>query len=186
MDEHGRGRRTPAGRDDAGVTMVASMVGLVAAALVVALLVGASLGKGSASTGGPAGGPGVARADAAQAQQTLSTALEAVATAASGGGSLASVDTATLSAAEPALTFVSGPSTGPSTVSVASTPGGSGNVTLADRSTDGTCWLVWEASDAPVYYGAEPDQAACDAPALAAPPTPSAGIDWQQSSFPAG
>lgn len=66
---------------------------------------------------------------------------------------------------------------------------GGGSVTLADRSTGGTCWLVWKSATAPTWYGAQTDQPSCTAPALAsvpaAGPVSSTSIGWQQGSFPA-
>lgn len=65
---------------------------------------------------------------------------------------------------------------------------GSGSVTMADRSTVGTCWLVWKSSGSPTWYGAQTDQPSCTAPALASPPSSgpvsSTSIGWQENSFP--
>jgi hypothetical protein len=66
---------------------------------------------------------------------------------------------------------------------------GGGSVTLADRATGGTCWLVWKSADTATWYGAQTDQPSCTAPALAstpvAGPVSSTSIGWQQGSFPA-
>jgi hypothetical protein len=130
-------------------------------------------------------------ADAVQAQQSLSTGLHAAEDASAAAGGFASINAATLSAAEPSVTFASGPSTGPTLVSVATgaTPGGTGSVTLADRSSDGTCWVVWSSSSSAIWYGAETGQSSCTAPALSEPPSPGpvtgSAIGWQAGSFPA-
>jgi hypothetical protein len=67
--------------------------------------------------------------------------------------------------------------------------GTGGSVTLADRSTGGTCWLVWKSAGAATWYGAQTDQPSCTAPALAsvpaAGPVSSTSIGWQEGSFPA-
>ena len=65
--------------------------------------------------------------------------------------------------------------------------GDGGAITLADRSTDGTCWLIWRSAGG-TWYGAQTKQASCTAPPLASVPSPgvvtSATIGWQQGSFP--
>lgn len=175
---------------DGGFSMIATMLSMVAAALLVALLVGSSFHSGSTASG-TASNPEVALADSAQAQQSLSTGLHAAEDAAASAGGLASVDTATLSAAEPSVTFVAGPSTGPTTVSVAtgSTADGTGSVTLTDRSSDGTCWVVWSSPSSTTWYGAQTGQSSCTAPALSGPPSPGpvsgSAIGWQSGAFPA-
>ncbi len=67
--------------------------------------------------------------------------------------------------------------------------GTGGSVTLADRSTGGTCWLVWKSAGSATWYGAQTDQPSCTAPALAsgpgAGPVSSTAIGWQEGSFPA-
>lgn len=67
--------------------------------------------------------------------------------------------------------------------------GTGGSVTLADRSTGGTCWLVWKSEGAATWYGAQTDQPSCTAPAIAsvpaAGPVSSTSIGWQEGSFPA-
>ncbi len=180
--------------DEGGFSMIATMLGLVAVALLTALLLGSTFGSGSTPSGsaasGTAGNPEVAMADAVRAQQSLSTGLHAAEDASAAAGGFASINAGTLSAAEPSVTFASGPSTGPTTVSVATgaTPDGTGSVTLADRSSDGTCWVVWSSSSS-TWYGAETGQSSCTAPAFSEPPSPGpvtgSAIGWQAGSFPA-
>lgn len=106
-----------------------------------------------------------------------------------GSGQGSGVDIAQLHAADPSLTFVNGPTTVPSTVSVSSGTGPAGSVTLATRSSDGVCWVVWHAPTAQTWYGAQTGLASCTAPALAAAPSPgpvtSGAIGWQTGGFPA-
>ena len=175
--------------------------------------------------------PGVGLADNLLAQQSLSTALTAVTTAASSAGGYGALDVGTLSASDPSVSYVAGATTSPSTVSVTVTSGSgvgtgtagaspsgggsgsigsaissaeaaggagagagggaganSGTVTLAARSSNGTCWLVWRGVGSAIWYGAQTDQPSCTAPGLVS--TPSAGpvtsssIGWQPGSFP--
>ena len=187
----GSGRLGSAQRDagDGGFSMIATMLSMVAVAVLVGLLLASTFHSGSTSSG-TAGNQQVALADSLQAQQSLSTGLHAAEDAAAVAGGLASVDAATLSASEPSVTFVSGPSTGPTTVSVAtgSTAEGTGEATLTDRSSDGTCWVVWSSPSSPTWYGAQTGQSSCTAPALSGPPTPGpvsgSAIGWQQGAFP--
>jgi hypothetical protein len=174
-------------RDDAGLSMVVTLAGLVVVALLV--LVGVRSTLGSGSTSGPSSPRPASAADDAQAQQSLATALTTVATATAVDGSYVGVDATILRAAEPSLTFVDGPSTGPDTVSVASTSDGSGSVTLAARASGGTCWLAWRSPSTGAWYGARTGGGACAAQAIE--PTPNPGtvsptaVGWQQGSFPA-
>jgi hypothetical protein len=68
--------------------------------------------------------------------------------------------------------------------------GQSGEVTLADRSSNGTCWLVWKSGAGPAWYGAQTNLPSCTAPALTSTPTASpvssSSIGWQEGSFPTG
>jgi len=179
--------------DEGGFSMIVTMLSLVAVALLTALLLGSTFGSGSNPSGstasGAAGNPEIAMADSVEAQQSLSTGLHAAQDASAAAGGFSSVDAATLSAGEPSVTFVSGPSTGPNTVSVAtgSTSDGTGSVTLADRSSDGTCWVVWTSSSA-TWYGAQTGQSSCTAPAFSGTPSPgpvsASAIGWQEGSFP--
>jgi hypothetical protein len=164
--------------------MIATMLSLVATALLVALLLSTTLHSGDNSTTSITNAPGVAEADGLQAQQALTTGLTAAETAAAGSG-FGQVTPATLTAANPSTTFTSGPSTSASMVSVATSPD---SITLADRASDGTCWLVWKSSAGGTWFGAQTGLASCTAPVLAAPPVASAvssaSIGWQEGSFP--
>ena len=188
--------------DEGGYSMVVIVISLGITAVLVAVLLGTTLKSGSNSSTNVTNAPGVEEATALQAQQTLSTALTAAGAAASAGG-YGSLTASSLSTSNPSISFVTGPSSDPSTVSVAVTggdggentnlggiPGGSGgSVTMADRSTDGTCWLVWKSAASATWYGAQTDLSSCTAPALdsapSAGPVSSASIGWQQGSFPA-
>jgi hypothetical protein len=214
--------------DEAGFSMIATVLALVVVALGAALLLGTTLHSGGASSTGVANSPGVALADRVQAQQSLSTGLTAAENAAAAAGGLATVTASALEASNPSITFVAGPSSGPTTVSVAvsadgsggATGGGSqptgvagipdipgvtgggdtangggssgatsgGSITLADRSSDGVCWLVWKSGGTAAWYGAQTGLASCTAPSLSTTPTPgsvsSNAIGWQQGSFP--
>jgi hypothetical protein len=202
--------------------MIATMLGMVATALLVLLLLGTTLHSGSTANTSISNAPGVSQADDLQAQQSLSTGLTSVATMAAGGAGMGGVSVASLSAANPSITFVSGPSSSPSTVSVTVTTsgaggadnggvsgvggmsgvsgisgavdggdtsnGGAGAVTMAARSADGTCWLVWRGSGSATFYGAQTHLSTCTAPAISAAPVPgpvsSSAIGWQEGSFP--
>ncbi len=218
-------RRPPWPTDEGGFSMVATVLSLVVGALALALVLGTTLHSTGTSPNGVANAPGVAQADRIQAQQSLTTGLTAAQTLAAGAGGLAGVTAAELQSSNPSLDFVSGASSGPTTVSVAVsgesggvTPGagdtggassgiagiagiagatgqggdggggGTGSITLADRSSDGVCWLVWSAGGTATWYGAQTGLASCSAPSLSAPPTPgpvtSSTIGWQQASFP--
>jgi len=178
---------------DGGFTMVATMLSMVIGALLVALLLGKTLGSSSTSSTSISNAPGISEADSLQAQQSLSTGLTAAATAAAASGGYATLTSADLSQANPSIHFVTGPSAGSSTVSVATTAagggegGGGGSITMAARASDGTCWLVWRSQSA-TWYGAQSNLASCTAPAISSPPTPEpvspSTIGWQQGSFP--
>lgn len=191
-------------RDEGGVSIVVVAISMVVVAALTLLAAAATLGTTSSSNDSASGNPEVASAESVQAQQSLSTALVAAASlgpGSSGGmagledsgvgggaGTGAAADIARLSAAEPSLTFVSGPTTSATTVSVAEDPSLAGAVTLATRSAGGVCWLVWHAPGAPTWYGAQTRLASCSAPALGSPPSPgpvsSTAIGWQTGSFP--
>jgi len=183
--------------------MVVIVISLGISAILVALLLGTTLKSGSSTN--VTNAPGVAEATAVQAQQTLSTALTAADAAASSGG-YGSLTVSALSASNPSISFVTGPSSNSATVSVAVTggdggagegggvsiggisAGSGGSVTLAVRSADGTCWLVWKSATSATWYGAQTDLSSCTAPALDSTPSPgpvsSGSIGWQQGSFP--
>ncbi|MBF6555790.1 MAG: hypothetical protein IVW52_06380 [Acidimicrobiales bacterium] len=177
---------------DAGLSMIATVLSLVATALLVALLLGNALHSGSVAKPSVANAPGVGQTNELQAQQALSTGLTAAAAASATAGGLGSLDISTLSASDPSISFVSGPSVNASTVSVvvASDAAGSGSITMADRSSDGICWLVWRAAGGATWYGAQTGLASCAAPAMTTAPVAgsvsSSAIGWQESSFPAG
>lgn len=224
---------------DGGFSMIATALSLLATAVLTAILLGTMLNtSGGTSNGSISNAPGVAEATAIQAQQTLSTGLTAADAAAATAGGYGSLQPSALTASNPSINFVTGPSTNSDTVSMAvvsgvesqagssvgSSSGGgagatsgiggyagsiaaatgaasaasggtsqvgsgaSGAITLADRSTDGTCWLVWRAAGGGTWYGAQTRQPTCTAPGIASTPSPgpvtSTTIGWQQGSFP--
>ncbi|MGD0391395.1 MAG: hypothetical protein ABSC41_02000 [Acidimicrobiales bacterium] len=181
--------------------MIATALGLVATAILTALLLGTMLGSNGTPATGISNGPGVAEATALQAQQTLTAGLTTVETAAISTGGYGSLQPSALTASDPSITFVAGPSTDSDTISISVTGGtggtggaggvggtGGGTVTLADRSTGGTCWLVWKGAGGGTWYGAETAMASCTAPAISSTPSPgpvsSSSIGWQPGSFP--
>ncbi len=117
---------TPPDHPEAGFSMIATMVSLVAVALLTLLLMSTTLKSGSTSATNVANAPGVGQADNLLAQQSLSTALTAVSTAASANGGYGSLDIGSLSASDPSVSFVTGPTTSASTVSIAVTSTGDG------------------------------------------------------------
>ncbi len=191
--ERRAGRRCAVGADD-GASMVVTLAALLVVAVLTAIGLGATLHPGSGASPSEPGAPAVATADAVQAQQSLATGLSDASTAAATQGGYGAVTASALAGAEPSLTFVDGPSTNATTVSVAVTGGSgigstTGSITLADRASDGNCWLVWRAAGAATWYGTQRGLASCTAPALDGPPTPGAvsasEIGWQEGSFPA-
>ncbi len=167
--------------------MIATMLSLVAAALLVAVLLSSTLHSGGNSSTSISNAPGVAEADALQAQQSLTTALSATGGALAQAGGYGGVSASALASSDPSISFVDGPSSSPVVVSVAA-DNQSGSVTLADHSADGTCWLAWKSAGA-TWYGAQTHLSSCSAPAFGSPPVAgpvtSAAIGWQQGSFPA-
>ena len=208
MGTHRRWRDPSDIEQDAGFSTIAIAMSLVGAALLVALLLSSTLHGGNSAKANVSNAPGVGQADNLSAQQTLSSGLAAVGSAAANTGGFGSVDISTLSASDPSTSFVSGPSSNASTVSVTFTAGATaatggtgglnvdggsgtatgGSVTMADRSSNGTCWLVWKAEGGPTWYGAQTGATTCTAPSLTAVPVPgpvtSSSIGWQQSGFP--
>jgi hypothetical protein len=210
--------------------MIATVLSLLAAALLTLLLLNTTLHSSSTSDTSISNAPGVGLADDLVAQQALSSALTSIGAAASSAGGYGALDITTLSTSDPSISFVAGPTSGPSTISVAltgtgggasagggipgSVPSGSsygvggalgaatggagaaganggadsGTVTLASRSTSGTCWLEWKSAGSATWYGAQTHLPSCAAPALASAPTPgpvtSSSIGWQQGGFP--
>jgi type II secretory pathway pseudopilin PulG len=126
-------RRKPA--DDAGFSMIATVLALVVVALGAALLLGTTLHSSGGSSTGVANAPGVALADRVQAQQSLSTGLTAAETAAASAGGFATVTASDLEASNPSITFIAGPSSGATTVSVAVSAEGTGGAAAGDQST---------------------------------------------------
>jgi hypothetical protein len=177
--EHPRGT-------EAGFT-VATMASLVVAAVLVVLVLSSTLSSHGNSQPSVTNAPGVGLADNVQAQQALSTSLTAAASSVAGTGDYGSVTPAMLSAADPSLTYLTGPSSSSSVVSVAS-PTSGGSITLVARAAGGICWVVWAGPAGP-WYGAQTGQAACTAPTLEAAPTTSTvsstAIGWQRGGFPA-
>jgi hypothetical protein len=188
---------TPPAPGEAGFSMIATVLALLATAVLTAILLGTTLGA-NGSTGSPSSGsgisnaPGVAEATSLQAQQTLSTGLTTVMSMVASAGGYGSLQPSTLSASDPSITFLSGPSTNATTISLAVVGGvgngGGGSVTLAVRSTGGTCWLAWKSSGSDTWYGAQTGQSSCTAPALASVPTAgpvsASSIGWQEGSYP--
>ncbi len=183
------------GAGDAGFSMIATVLSMVATALLVAILLGTTLHSGGNSDTSVSNAPGVAEAEGLQAQQSLTTGMSTAAAAASTGG-YAAITPSALSASNPSISFVAGASSSPSVVSVAVSPGqgtgfdggSGGSVTMASRSGDGVCWLTWKSANSPTWYGAQSGLASCTAPAIASAPSPgpvsSTAIGWQQGSFP--
>jgi len=169
-------------RHDDGLSMVVTAVSLVVVALLVLLALQATSGSGS-STGSTSP---TSAAAASQAQQSLGNALSTLQQVDPGGQG--SLDASALQSADPSLTYTTGASTGPLTLSVAAATDG-GSVTLADRSTDGTCWYLWWSPSTGAWYGARTGQSSCTAPTPTGTPTPgpvsSSTIGWQQGSVPA-
>jgi hypothetical protein len=167
--------------------MVVTMASMVITAALVALVLTATLSSHGSSQPGVANAPGVGLADNLQAQQALSTSLTAATTSAAGTGDLSTVTTELLSAANPSITYVAGPSSTSSMVSVATSSTG-GSLTLVARSAGGTCWVVWAGSGG-TWYGAQTNQSSCSAPQLDVAPMASSvsstAIGWQRNGFPA-
>jgi len=174
----------PRSPDDQGLSLLVVAFGLIITALLVLWVAKATLSSGSGSPSNSPDRPASA-ADAIQAQQNLSTAFTSVRLAAAGGQ--AAPDASALQAADPALTFTSGASTGPGTISVATTTDGTG-AALAARSSNATCWIMWWSPTGGTWFGAQTGQASCTAPVLDSTPVPSpvtiASIGWQQGLFP--
>ncbi len=179
---------------ESGFSMVATVASLLVTAVLVAIVLGATLGSTHNGKTQLSTSPGVGSADNLVAQQTLNDVLTGTASAADAAGGLGSLTPAELAAADPSVTFVAGPSTNVTTVSVATSGAGTqsgvgGSVTLAVRAADGTCWLAWKGGTEAAWFGAQLDLASCTAPALPGPPSASpvssTTIGWEQGSFPA-
>lgn len=187
------------------------MIGLALSLAVVA--VGGAIG-GTVLLGGSGGsndGLGVGAGSPANraydiaAESTLESAQTAVETAATTSG-YSTISAQSLAFDEPSIDFTSGASSSNTTVSVATSDGGSatpaqglggtgptsgGSVTLASYSNStsgsGSCLFVWMASGS-TWFGAEEDQTSCTATALSQAPlagTPSpTSIGWAEGSYP--
>jgi hypothetical protein len=148
---------------DAGISKLVIVAGLLVVAVVITLLVGTTMhtsGKATASASN------VTTGNDHQAQQALSAGLPE-ASAKAGSRGYAFLDISTLSTSGASVTFGSGPSSNPSTVSVHIVGGHSNNqnknrnqrtagasITMADRSSDGVCWFVWRSTESATWYGA--------------------------------
>jgi hypothetical protein len=167
--------------------MVVTVASMLIAAALVALVLASTLSSHGTPQTGVANAPGVGLADNLQAQQTLSTSLTAVTTSAGATGDFSAITADRLSAANPSITYVEGPSSRSSDVSVA-TSATSESVTLVARAAGGTCWVVW-AGTGGIWYGAQSNQASCTAPSLdvapMASPVSATSIGWQRNGFPA-
>ncbi len=117
--------------------MIATMLSLVAVALLALALMSTQLHSSSTSNTSVSNAPGVGAADNLVAQQSLSTALAAVAASASAAGGYGSLDIATLAASDPSVTYISGSSTRAQTVSVSVTVGTGGGSSAAGPSDSG-------------------------------------------------
>ena len=171
------------GTDDRGLSMLVTVISLFVTALLVLLVLKATGVSGSGTSATPS--QSVSLAADTQAQQNLTQGLSTLQQTDPGGQG--SVNAAALQAANPSVTYTSAASANPSTISV--TPQSySSSVVLADRATDGNCWLVWWSPTAGTWYGAQTGQSACIAPSLPGPPTPgpvsSSTVGWQQVTFP--
>lgn len=171
-----------------------TMVGVVIALALVGLLTALSFMAFGGSGGGGGGGNtfsnvGGAIPNAAGDVTAKANLLQADTNAQTVGfGNYGNVTVAALSRANPDLQFTTGPSTGLSTVSVATSAGlDGGSITLAVHSTSGTCWYRWQSST-DALYGAQTDQSECQAvPLASAPatgPVSSTSIGWGITGFP--
>ena len=106
--------------------MIATVLSLLAAALLTLLLLSTTLHSGGTSDTSISNAPGVGLADDLVAQQALSSALTSIGAAASSAGGYGALDVTSLSASDPSISFVAGPTSSPSTISVALTGSGGG------------------------------------------------------------
>jgi hypothetical protein len=168
---------------DSGLSMVATAASLVIGALLLAFAL-TSMFKSTGGSTKLSNAPGVGTADDIAAQQALSTSLTAAGPAAAAAGGYGAITAGALETADPSIAYTSGPSTSSSSVSVASSSAG---MTLAVRSSTGSCWLVWDGGSG-VWYGEQTNLPSCTAPALGTAPTAgpvsSSAIGWQQGGFP--
>lgn len=180
-----------------GLLVSLAVLGVVAAVSVVALGSGGGVptvtvpkdgagGAGASSASGSIGAVALAADEAAQ--ENLRAALDALAQVAAVDG-YSAVTASGLQGSLRGVTFIGGPSTSASVISLTSVAGSSGGVGMAALSSSGTCWETWTAGAA-TYFGAELKAATCSAPALASAPAPAppatGRVGWQAGSFPAG
>jgi hypothetical protein len=180
---------------DLGLSMVVTALSLGATAILTVILLSTMFKSSGSSTTSVTNAPGVEEATALQAQEALSSGLSTVEAAASAGG-YGSLNPSALSASGASASFVTGPSSNATTISMAVSTGGgagfggaeAGAVTLAARASDNVCWLIWKSAGGEAWYGAQTGLTSCTAPALTVPPSPgpvsSTSIGWQQGSFP--
>jgi hypothetical protein len=154
-DSFNFGRPSRTGR---GPTNVAPFLIIAIALAIAATLVGAALL--TIKRGGEAAGEAnqravdtIDRANDVQAQATLQAASRAALTVQAETGSLAGATPESLAAHDSALTFTSGPSTGPSVVSVAV---GGDMWGAAAKSASGSCLWVRVDAAGSISYGAGP------------------------------
>jgi hypothetical protein len=176
------------GTGEDGFSVIVTMLSLVVSALLIALVLGTTLHSGGSSPSGVDSAPGVAMANGIQTQQALTTALGSIATASTTSGGYGSLQPADLTAINPGVHVVAGPSANSSTISMATASTGAGSVTLAALAPDRTCWLIWSSPGSATWYGAQQGLTSCVAPALPMAPTAgpvtSTSIGWHQGSFP--
>jgi hypothetical protein len=105
--------------------MIATMAALVISALLVAFATTTMLQSNGNSSDKLNNAPGVGLANDVSAQQALQTSLSAADDQAAEAGGFDGVTLAGLATSDSSVTYVDGPSTNPSTISVAITGGGS-------------------------------------------------------------
>ena len=118
--------------------MIVTMLSLVAVALLTLLLMSTTLNSSSTSATSVSNAPGVGLADNLLAQQSLSTALTAVEAAASSAGGYGSLNLGVLSASDPSVSYVAGPTTSASAVSIAVTGGSAGSSGASSAAGEGS------------------------------------------------
>ena len=142
---------------DSGFSMIATMLSLVAVALLALALMSTTLHSGSTSNTSVSNAPGVGEADNLAAQQSLSTALDAVATAASAADGYGSLDVSTLTASDPSVSYVSGSSTSAKTVSFAVTSGSGDGASGSGASAGGAIGAAISGAEAAGAAGTSAD-----------------------------
>jgi type IV pilus assembly protein PilA len=122
-------RRAGQKGDEEGFTLIELMVVILIIAILIAIAIPTFLGARQ-------------KAQDRAAQSDLRNALTAAKT---GYVDTEDYTQVQLSSIEPSLTYVSGSSTGPKSISVNATKSGIGLAALAD---DNVCWLVYDSTDA--------------------------------------